>query len=391
VPPVTARTLGGRRLAWLVLLAAAVGVVAAAGVVASAAAGPSATRKGEGALDLLEWPSFSDQGFARAFEKQTGCSIHRRDVGSSNQMVALMDSGGGGKVDLVSAAGDIAQELVAAHDVSPIDVRRIPGYTSLMPAFRSPASTTVGGVHYGVAVEWVPNLLLYDPERVRPAPSSWAVLYDRAYRGKIAVPNNPLQIADAALYLMSSKRSLGIRDPYELTKTQFDAAVSLLQQQKLLVGSYWNYAADEVSAFRDGHALVGTGWPYQVLTLRSARAPIASVLPREGATGWIDSWLLAAKAPHPKCASLWLAYVTKPQVQAKLAVALGETPTDRKACAPMNALQPGSCAGYHLATASRDIPRIRFWKTPTAACGFGGRRDCVPLVEWQKAWARLGS
>ena len=59
------------------------------------------------------------------------------------------------------------------------------------------------------------------------------------------MPNNPIQIADAALYLSKTNPSLGITDPYELTQPQFDAAVNLLKQQKPLIKKYWNLASEE--------------------------------------------------------------------------------------------------------------------------------------------------
>ena len=46
--------------------------------------------------------------------------------------------------------------------------------------------------------------------------TSWGVLYSSKYKGKITVPDNPIQIADAALYLSKTKPALGIKDPYEL-------------------------------------------------------------------------------------------------------------------------------------------------------------------------------
>ena len=39
------------------------------------------------------------------------------------------------------------------------------------------------------------------------------------------MPDNPIQIADAALYLSKTQPKLGITDPYELTQPQFNAAV----------------------------------------------------------------------------------------------------------------------------------------------------------------------
>jgi putative spermidine/putrescine transport system substrate-binding protein len=113
------------------------------------------------------------------------------------------------------------------------------------------------------------------------------------------------------------------------------------------------------------------------------------VIPREGITGFADSWMLSAKAKHPVCAEKWLAYVLTPAAQAKLALALGETPVNPKACPLMNAAQPGSCAAFHLDRASRELPRIRFWQTPQADCGRRGGHGCVGYAQWQHAWADI--
>jgi len=81
---------------------------------------PQSIGKGEGALNLIEWPYYSDKSFADKFEQQTGCMIKRKDAGSSNQMVALMRTGGGGgggQYDMVSASGDASLRLIAGGDV----------------------------------------------------------------------------------------------------------------------------------------------------------------------------------------------------------------------------------------------------------------------------------
>ncbi len=54
---------------------------------------------------------------------------------------------------------------------------------------------------------------------------------------------------------MKTKPSLGIKDPYELNKTQFDAAISLLKQQKPLIKKYWALASDEIDLFKSGDAV----------------------------------------------------------------------------------------------------------------------------------------
>ena len=347
--------------------------------------------KGEGRLNLIEWPAYSDPSFAKRFEQQSGCKIHRKDAGSSSEMVALMHTGGGGgggQYDLVSASGDASLRLIVGKDVKPVNVGLIPSWKQFIPIFKSPAHNTVKGVHYGVSVQWGPNTLMYNTKKVKPAPTGWSALYSNKYKGKITVPNNPIQIADGALYLMETKPSLGIKDPYELTRSQLAAVVSLLKKQKPLIKKYWNSATDEINLFKGGDAVIGASWPYQTLTLQAAKQPIKELIPRYGATGWADTWMLAAKAPHPNCAYMWMKYVTTPQVEAKQALVFGETPVNPKACPYMNKIQKGSCAKYHLNQPLGFYKKIHFWKTPIPDCG-NGQRNCMDNNAWQRAWTQI--
>jgi putative spermidine/putrescine transport system substrate-binding protein len=352
---------------------------------------PQSIGKGEGALNLIEWPYYSDPSFAKTFEQQTGCKIKRKDAGSSNQMVALMRTGGGGgggQYDLVSASGDASLRLIAGGDVRPVNVDLVPDWKDFIPAFQAPAHNTVGGVHYGVSVQWGPNTLMFNTKNINPAPKDWSILYDPTYKGQITVPNNPIQIADAALYLSKTQRSLGITDPYELNKEQFDATINLLKQQKPLVKTYWNYAADEIQAFAQGDVAVGASWPYQTLQLQAKKLPITEIIPKQGVTGWADTWMIAQRAPHPNCAYMWMKYVSTPKVQAQQAIVFGETPVNPKACPFMDKLQAGSCAKYHLNEPAPYYSKIKFWKTPVPDCG-NGQKDCMDYNQWQKSWTEV--
>jgi putative spermidine/putrescine transport system substrate-binding protein len=386
-----------KRIRIVQVLAATAAVATAALVAPSVGSGkgnglPTAIGKGEGSLNVIEWPAYTDPSFAKAFEKQTGCTIHRKDSGSSNEMVALMRSGGGGgggQYDLVSASGDASLRLIYGGDVQPVNVKLIPSWKQFLPIFKSPAHNTVKGVHYGVSVQWGPNTLIYNTQSVKPAPTSWGTIYSAKYKGKITVPNNPIQIADAALYLMKTQPKLGIKDPYELTKPQLDAAVNLLKKQKPLLKRYWNSATDEISDFKNGDVVIGAGWPYQTLQLKAAKAPVDETVPREGATGWADTWMLAKRAPHPNCAYMWMKYVTTPQVEAKQALVFGETPVNAKACSFMDKLQKGSCADYHLNEPLSYYKTIHFWKTPVPQCGWHKANDCMDYNAWQQAWTQV--
>ncbi len=119
-----------------------------------------------------------------------------------------MRSGGGGQYDMVSASGDASLRLIYGKDVQAVDVSKIPDFKNFIGAFKSPPNNTIDGKHYGISLQWGPNTLLYNTKKVKPAPTSWKSIYDPKYKGKVTVPDNPIQIADAALYLMKTKPSL---------------------------------------------------------------------------------------------------------------------------------------------------------------------------------------
>src|SRR6266705_311549 len=277
----------------------------------------NAVGKGEGTLNLIAWEGYLQPQWVKPFENQTGCQVHATYAGTSDQMVTLMKNGGGGQYDMVSSSGDADLRIIYAGDARPVNVSLIPGWKDFFPAFQSPAFNTVSNVHYGVSLQWGPNVLMYNKKSFPAAPTSWNVIYNSKYKGQVTVPDNPIQIADAALYLKAHNPALKITDPYELTQTQFQASVNLLAKQRPLIEKYWALASQEIFDFKNGNATVGAGWPYQVSTLKASKFPIGDAIPSECATGWADTWMLAAKAPHPNCAYMWMRYISTPKEQAQ--------------------------------------------------------------------------
>jgi putative spermidine/putrescine transport system substrate-binding protein len=349
---------------------------------------PTAIGPGEKQLNLIAWEGYTDSSWVKPFTAATGCKVTAKYAGSSDEMVSLMAGGGGGQYDMVSASGDADLRLIYGGDVRPMNPDLIPDFANFQTYFQSPPYNTIGGIHYGISLQWGPNVLLYSTKKFPIKPTSWSVLYDPAFKGLITVPDNPIQIADAALYLMSTQPTLGIKDPYELTQPQFDAAIKLLKQQKPLVKKYWALAGQEIQLFQSGDVVVGAAWPYQTNTLQAAKAKVADTIPTEGATGWGDTWMLATNAPHPNCAYLWTKYVSTPKVQAEQALFFGETPVNSKACQQMEILAAGSCRQYHADAAGSYFDSIKFWKTPIATCDDGSTK-CIPYAQWQSAWTTV--
>ena len=211
------------------------------------------------------------------------------------------------------------------------------------------------------------------------------------YKGKISQYDDPMSIAEGAVYLKFHEPSLGIENPYELNEEQFQAAVKLLKEQHANVGEYWSDAAKQIQAFGSGDDEVGTTWQYQYFALQGEGEPVAAspasqgFLPKEGATGWSDTWMISSKAKHPNCMYKWMNYIVSPKANAEVAEFFGEAPAQSLACE--HTVDKSFCSKYHAENPAF-WKRVYYWETPLADCG-NGEEDCKNYNDWVQAWTSI--
>jgi len=389
----------------------AAGVTAALVAIGCGGGGGSSTTqelqsvgKGEGQLNLVNWPGYVEPQWVKPFEQQSGCQVKSKDAGTSDEMVQLMRTG---QYDGVSASGNATARLVDGGDVSPVNVDLVPNYKTVFSDLKDQPYNTFDGVHYGIPHGRGANLLMWNVNDVKPGPKSWSILLDpkqaAKYKGKISVYDDPIYIADAAVYLKAHQPNLGITNPYELNDTQFNAAVDLLKGQRPNVGEYWSSAAKQISGYTNGDDQVGTTWQYQYFALKADKQPVAispasqGFVPSEGATGWSDTWMISSSAAHPNCMYEWMNYIISPKANAEVAQFFGEAPAQSKACdtstlataakAIKYAPDPKFCDEYHAADPGF-WKRVYYWNTPVSDCG-NGNTDCKNYNDWVQAWTSI--
>lgn len=364
---------------------------------APAAAAGSAASANEGEVAIVAWPAYIERGandpaydWVTAFEEETGCKVSVKEAATSDEMVALMSSGG---YDLVTASGDASLRMIYGGIVQEVDVTKIPSYGNVDERLQNAPWHTVDGKHYGVPYQWGPNVLMYNTEAFGgQAPTSWNVVFEeqtlpdgKSNKDRVQAYSGPIYIADAALYLKATNPGLGIEDPYELNEEQFAAALDLLSQQRTIVPKYWGDYLIQIEDFTSEGFVASSSWPLQVNLLQLDGQPIASVVPQEGATGWADTTMMAANAPHPKCAYLWLEHSIDPKVQGDVASWFGSAPSVPAACdGASELLGTEGCAANGFDT----FDQIYFWKTPIAECG-NGKSDCVTYDRWTEEFTAI--
>jgi putative spermidine/putrescine transport system substrate-binding protein len=357
--------------------------------------------KGEGELNLVCWPSYCEDGstdpnvdWITDFEKKTGCQVNVKIGNTSDEMVQLMRTG---DYDGVSASGDATLRLIDGGDVAPVNTDLVPNYADIFPGLKDQPFNSVDGQMYGIPHGRGANLLMWNTDKVKPAPNSWGAVFDpneaSKQKGHVTAYDSPIYIADAAVYLMAHQPDLGITNPYELDEDQFNAAIDLLKQQREYIGEYWSDYAKQIQSFANGDTTVGTTWPYQYLALKGEGDPVASTIPEEGSTGWSDTWMVSSEAKHPNCMYMWMNHITEPQVQADVAEWFGEAPANSKACEPQY-LKKGPfpdvnhCEKYD-ASGQKYLDDLWYWTTPVSDCGDDRGDVCKTYNDWVQGWTEV--
>ena len=342
---------------------------------------------GEGQVSIVAWAGYIERGetdpafdWVTEFEAASGCKVSVKTAATSDEMVALMNEGG---FDLVTASGDASLRLIAGDRVQSINTALIPSWSTIDPRLESAPWHTVDGVHYGTPYVWGANVLMYNTDVFGDTPpTSWNVVFEettlpdgQSNKGRVQAYDGPIYVADAALYLMTHKPELGITDPYELNEEQYKAALDVLRVQRTLVGRYWHDAFIQMDDFTNEGVVASSSWPFMVNVLKAGGAPVDSVFPEEGITGWSDTTMLHVDSPNPNCAYMWMEHSLSPKVQGDVSAWFGTVPSVPDACTGNALLGDTGCAtnGYD------NFDKIKFWRTPTAQCSTG---ECVPYYRW---------
>jgi spermidine/putrescine-binding protein len=305
-------------------------------------------------LRIIGWEGYMDESFAKPFEAQTGCKVIATYAGSSDEMYAKIKASKGKTYDLVTASGDLTKRLYDSGLLEPLDLAKVENAQSLLPIFDKPTYNTFDGQPYGVSIAWGPDFLIYDRSVYRSAPKSWQVLYEDGATGKVSLPDYPIFNADIALWQ-------GMDDIYDLTKAQLNEEIKpKLFGLRSQVRKFWSSQGELAQLFLNKEISLAWGWPATVAELQRADFPVGVTIPKEGTTGWSDSWMMLKNSPNQAIAYAWMNYMLTGDAQKAMTAVTGYWPVSTNI---LPLLSETERKDLHLEDAAQYYSAIRFWET----------------------------
>jgi spermidine/putrescine-binding protein len=308
----------------------------------------------EKTLRIIGWEGYMDESFTKAFTEKTGYKVAATYAGTSDEMYAKIKAGGGKTYDMVTASGDLTRRLYDSGLLEPVNLDKVPNYKHLFPFLHRPPYNTFKGQPHGVSIAWGPDLLIYDKSIVKEEPKSWMILYDEKYKNKVALNDYAIIIADLALW------EGGHKNIYELTKQDLEKIKPNLMKLRPQVRKFWSSQGELAQLFLNKEIALGWGWPVTIVELKKAGFPVGYTIPKEGTTGWSDSWMIIKGSPNAEIAHQWMNYMLEGEPQKKMSDVSGYWPASRLAI-PL--LGEDMKKDMHIDDVESYFKTIRFWET----------------------------
>jgi spermidine/putrescine-binding protein len=290
----------------LVLFAALTLVAAACGDDAGAQAAADECTAGEtdGDLNFYNWSEYMDPDLITAFQDEYGVDVVETFYESNEAMLSQIQAGV--SYDVIVPSDYMVGIMIEEGLLVELNKDAIPNYTNLDPEFATPPYDTEGA--YSVAYQYGTTGLGVNLEAVgADFDPSWALIFDPAvtadFPGGVSVLNDPRETMGAALKYLG--HSLNDTDLDHLNE-----AAELIKAAKANIATFDSDQYDE--ALTSGEVAVAHGYSgNMIVSIGQADDPdsFTYILPKEGATLWIDNMAIPTDAESPCTAHTFIDFL----------------------------------------------------------------------------------
>jgi spermidine/putrescine-binding protein len=243
----------------------------------------------------LNWETWNDHYLPAqitAVKQATGIAA-RPSLESDDSDGYLKVKQTSGQYDIVSTDALWAPKYFHDGLTEPFDIDSIPVSSQLYSIAKEVPFWKAGGGYLVYPNGWSSVNIYYNPKYVSPAPTSWEVLTESKYAGKVVAENQPTDL------MAMAGLATGAKQPYSMTTAEISRAQDFLKSAKPAFLKLVSQNSDSVRALADGSAwmaLENLGTDFRV---KAAGGPVVKeATPKEGVVGWIDGEQMIKASQH---------------------------------------------------------------------------------------------
>jgi spermidine/putrescine-binding protein len=305
-----------------VALSALPAILAACGSDTSGGGGSGAATPGKvGTLNYFSWEGydFPDKGVPtmKVWKASHRVTLKASYMATHDEIQAKIKSGAAGGLDLITYVTQYKELYREFGFLRPLDEDKLPNLKNLLPFFQGDFKNfwvDKDGKRTGVPMYWGSLALNYDKATIPQAPSSYDILFEPKYKGKVAAVDDPhASIGMATMILGLDYSKLTQADLKRCT----DYLRGILKQTRGLSGSY----GDLANRLASGEAVLGfPGWAaVQAFAANAGKKTIRTTTPKEGGFGFCDAYAIPTTVDNVDGAHAWINEGLDPRVNAEAA------------------------------------------------------------------------
>lgn len=262
-------------------------------------------------IRVLNWQGYgTDLDWAiAAFTEQTGDTVLHEYFASEQEMLTkLRTNPGAYDVVLVNSAyvGQAEEEGL----IEPIDPDALANFADIDPAIAAREEIRADGDLFGVPWTWGVTSIAVDTGDFPTLPESLSILWDPAQKGKVSLRDDGVEaVGIAALATGQDINAI----------TDMDAVRAKLVELLPQVRTFWGSENEWNQSFSAGDFDVATFWSGGAARSASKGLPVAFVIPKEGAIGWLDTLTVPASSTHKDAALAFIDWMIDPEFYVKWA------------------------------------------------------------------------
>jgi putrescine transport system substrate-binding protein len=309
-------------LRWPVRSVAVLAAAAAAALASACDTGsgktPAAQEQKE--LRIYNWADYIGKNTIPDFEAQTGIKVIYDTYDADETLEAKMMAGDAG-YDVVSTSTDYFSRQIKAGIYRPLDKSLLPNWNNLDPHILAiEARADPGNLHAVPYLQHV-NGFAYNVDMIRARmPDAPVDSLDMIFKPEIIrrFAECGVTFLDAAEDVLQLALNYLHLDPNTQRPEDYQQAEKLLLAVRPFIRAF--DSTEYMNGLANGEFCISMSWSADYATSRArAKAsgievPLAFTVPKEGANGSYDAWLIPADAPHPLAAHKFLDYMLEPRV-----------------------------------------------------------------------------
>jgi len=283
----------------------------------------TAQKKKNRTLIVYNWEEYIGSKTFENFENETGIHVKEIIFKDEEEMLGAAQSNPGA-YDLVVASDDVVRELLQVKLLARLDLSKIPNIKHIDANYLYRVCDPEQ--QYTIPYLYGTTGMVVNKKYIKEGADSWKVLFDKKYKGKLAMLNNPWEVLAAASKIRGNSININ-------TQEELNSAMEMVLEQKSLLQGYLDVIAMKKLLIEE-KLWAAQMYSGEGLAAVDENENLEYVIPKEGAALWVDNFVLLRDAQNKEEAHIFLNYILRPEVNASIASELWYA-TPNKAAMPL--------------------------------------------------------